>query len=181
MDDLQRLAPRSNAFGPYDGKGGILAVVESPRGTRSKYKYDRSSGLFRLSHVLPPGMAFPLDYGFVPGTVAEDGDALDVLVLVEEPPPVGGLLATRLIGLLEAQQTQQGETYRNDRVLAVAKESRDYRDVNTIEDLPEGVLERVEEFFVTYNRMRGRTFQFLRRHEPGVAYGRVEETLATAR
>ena len=68
------------------------AVIETPKGARSKYDYDPDSGLFRLATLLPEGMSFPLDFGFFPSTKAEDGDPLDVLVLHDEPIPTAALV-----------------------------------------------------------------------------------------
>ncbi len=84
------------------------AVIETPKGSRSKFDYDEESGLFRLAGLLPEGMSFPLDFGFFPSTKAEDGDPLDVLVLHDEPIPVGALLTIRLIGVIEVDQTSRG-------------------------------------------------------------------------
>ena len=85
------------------------AIIETPRGRRFKYDYDAESGLFEVGGVLPAGMAFPLAFGFVPATLGEDGDPIDVLVLADEDLPVGCLLTVRLLGVIEAEQTEEGE------------------------------------------------------------------------
>ena len=86
-----------------DEKTGVCrAVIETPKGRRGKYDYDPKSGLFRLKTLLPDGMSFPLDFGFIPSTLAEDGDPTDVMVLTDEPCPVGTLLDVRLLGVVEA-------------------------------------------------------------------------------
>ena len=88
--------------------GRIHVMVETPAGSRAKFKLDESLGLFKLHKMLPRGASFPFDFGFIPGTRGEDGDPLDVLVLAEEPLPQGCLVTVRLLGILEAEQTERG-------------------------------------------------------------------------
>jgi inorganic pyrophosphatase len=97
----------------------LNVVVDTPKGSRNKYKYDEKSHIWRLSKVLPLGASFPFDFGFIPSTKGGDGDPLDVLVLTEEPSFVGCVLPALLIGVLEAEQTEKGEITRNDRPVAV--------------------------------------------------------------
>src|SRR5881394_3501639 len=92
------------AFDPDSGE--LNAVIETPKGHRNKFKYDEKRGLFRLSGVLPAGAVFPFDFGFVPSTRGEDGDPLDVLVLMEEPAFCGCLISARLLGAIEARQKE---------------------------------------------------------------------------
>ena len=89
------------------GKPTILdVIIETPKGSRNKFKYDSTSRMFKLSKVLPEGMMFPYDFGFVPSSTGGDGDPLDVLVLMDEPTFPGCLLECRLIGVIEAEQVQ---------------------------------------------------------------------------
>jgi len=144
----------------YDPKKGDLnVVVETPQGSRNKYKYDADNKVFKVAHLLPTGMAFPFDFGFIPSTLGDDGDPLDVLVLMEEPAPGGYLVPARVIGVLEAEQTEDGETERNDRLIAVCKESRQHRSVQSLSKLEERIVKEIEHFFVSYNEMRGREFK----------------------
>ncbi len=122
------------------------AIIETPKGRRAKFDYDRKSGLFRLKALLPDGMSFPLDFGFVPSTLCEDGDPLDVLVLVDEANPQAALLDVRLIGVIEAKQTQDGKTARNDRILAVSAVSRLHEKVKTVADLGSGFVDNLVQF-----------------------------------
>ena len=141
---------------PVASEGEVHVVIDTPKGSRNKVKWDPRLGVFKLSHVLSPGATFPCDFGFVPGTCAPDGDAVDVLVLTDAPLFTGCLLVARLIGGLEAEQTQDGTTFRNDRLLAVASASRQHESVREIDDLPPGFMEQIEQFFVGYNELRGR-------------------------
>lgn len=135
------------------------AIVETPAGFRSKYDYDPESGLFELGGVIPEGMSFPADFGFVPATLGEDGDPLDVLVLGDEPTPVGALVHIRLIGVIRGLQTEGGETARNDRLVATATKSLRYGDVRELKALGSRVVEHWTQFWVNYNALKGRGFK----------------------
>ena len=148
----------------WDSSTGLLhVVVDTPKGSRIKFKYEPEKGAYVASHLFPAGTLFPFDFGSIPSTLAEDGDPLDVLVLVEEPSFVGCLVSVRPIGVIEAEQTQDGETRRNDRILGVAGVSRSFRDVRTLDDLPGRLMDEIERFFVFYNEDRGRRFEVVGR------------------
>jgi inorganic pyrophosphatase len=135
------------------------AIIETPAGHRSKFDYDPDSGLFELAGVLPAGMAFPLAFGFVPGTLAEDGDPVDVLVLADEALPMGCLVNVRLLGVIEAEQTEEGKTCRNDRLVARVQQSSMYADVQEIERMGPAFMDQLSQFFVTYNELKGKSFK----------------------
>jgi inorganic pyrophosphatase len=94
--------------------------VETPKGRRGKLDYDQKSGLFWLKTLFPDGMSFPLDFGFVPSTLCDDGDPLDVMVLADEANFPGTLLDVRLLGVIEAEEIEHGKTERNDRLIAAS-------------------------------------------------------------
>src|SRR6202030_4736440 len=96
------------------------AVIETPKGCRNKFDYDPDSGLFKLGGLLPEGMMFPFDFGFVPSTLGADGDPLDIMVLMDAPAHVGCLIEVRIIGVIGAKQVQHGKSEINDRLLGVA-------------------------------------------------------------
>ena len=144
----------------FEGESRDLnVIIETPKGSRNKFKYDEELGLFRLSGVLPAGAVFPFDFGFVPSTRGEDGDPLDVLVLMDEPAFAGCLVPSRLIGVIEAEQTEEGTTERNDRLVAVAANSYTHGDVRSIEDLSDTLMTEIEHFFVSYNTVKGKEFK----------------------
>jgi inorganic pyrophosphatase len=159
----------------HDGEE-LNVVVETPKGSRNKYEYDERLGLFKLGGVLPSGASFPFDFGFVPSTLGGDGDPLDVLVLMDEPAFAGCLVPTRLVGVVEAEQTERdGETTRNDRLVGVAADSRLLARVRTLEALGPDLLEEIEHFFVSYNEIKGKVFKPLGRFGPRRAMKLVEE------
>src|ERR1700692_3590471 len=142
-----------------DSKKSICrAIIETPKGCRNKFDYDPDSGLFMLGGLLPEGMMFPFDFGFIPSTLGQDGDPLDIMVLMDAPAHVGCLIEVRIIGIIEAKQTEDGKTKTNDRLLGVAVHSYDHMDLNSIDDVSKTLLSQVEEFFVSYNKQRGKKF-----------------------
>lgn len=156
--------------------GALNVIIETPKGHANKYKFNERLGLFELSKALPLGSVFPYDFGFLPATHAQDGDPLDILVLMEEPAFTGCLIRARPIGVIEAEQTEHsGEVVRNDRVLAVAEASHLYADVTSLDGLSNGVVDEIEHFFISYNAMEGRKFRPLRRAGPDRARELIEE------
>ena len=149
-----------------DEEDHLNVIIETPQGSSNKFNYDEDLGLFRLAKVMPKGSVFPFDFGFVPSTLGEDGDPMDVLVLMDAAVFTGCLVTARLIGSVEAEQTEHGETTRNDRLLAVAVQSRRHRDVQTPSDLAPALLEEIEHFFRSYNEQAGKQFKVLGRAGP---------------
>ena len=139
--------------------GLVRVVVDTPNGSRNKYKYDAHLGLYRLSKVLPLGLAFPYDFGFSPSTQAEDGDPLDVLLLGEEALFPGCLVTVRLVGVIQAEQTEHGKTFRNDRLIGAIETPVNRPEIQTLEDLRTERLDEIEHFFIAYNHLEGRHFK----------------------
>ena len=126
--------------------------------------------------MLPAGASFPFDFGFVPATEGGDGDPLDVLVLMDEPAFTGCLVEARLVGVVEAVQTERdGERTRNDRLIAVATEAHAHRHVRSLGQLDEQLVSEIEHFFVSYNEIKGKTFEPKGRHGSRRAREIVEE------
>ena len=156
----------------------LNAVIETPGGSRNKFKYDEKLGFFSLSGVLPEGMVFPHAFGFVPSTKAEDGDPEDILILMDEPTFSGCVVPSRLVGVMEAEQTEtNGKSERNDRLIAVAANSRDYSEVRDLEDLNKNLLKEIEQFFVNYNKERGKRFRVLQMRGPRQALKLLKKSL----
>jgi inorganic pyrophosphatase len=135
------------------------AIIETPKGSRNKFDYDPDSGLFMLGGLLPEGMMFPFDFGFIPSTLGEDGDPLDVMVLMDAPAHVGCLMEVRIIGVIMAEQVQDGKAETNDRLLGVAVHSYNHENLESISEVSKTLLDQVEEFFVSYNKQRGKKFR----------------------
>jgi inorganic pyrophosphatase len=158
--------------------GELRAVIETPRGSRNKYSHDSKENLFLLKKVLPAGMSFPYDFGYIPQTEAEDGDPLDVLVLMDEPAFPGCVLQIRLIGLIEAEEKNEGKTVRNDRLIAVAIQSRGHREVKNLSELGDAFVKDLEKFFETYQKLEGKEFRILGRKDAKEAERSMESKAA---
>jgi inorganic pyrophosphatase len=143
---------------PGNSNKKIDVIIETPKGCRSKYAWDTKRHLFKLKKLLPLGAVFPFDFGFVPGTKGEDGDPLDVLVIMDEPAYPGVLVPCFIIGILEATQTENKKTLRNDRLIGVAAASTLYKDLRTLDNLNNNMRDEIEQFFVSYNKLSGKKF-----------------------
>ncbi|HKF98090.1 MAG TPA: inorganic diphosphatase [Steroidobacteraceae bacterium] len=141
------------------GSGRVHVVIDTPTGSRNKYKYDERFEVLRLSRILPRGAAFPYDFGSIPGTSAEDGDAFDVLVLQLLPSFPGCLVTVRLIGVLRAEQREGGKRIRNDRLIGVADTSVNPARLKELSALDEQELRAIEHFLKSYNAFQGREFE----------------------
>ena len=186
MKSLNKTFMTNNAFEklkPFDEESGDLnVIIETPKGSRNKYAFDEKLGLFVLKGVLTVGHSFPYDFGFIPQTKGGDGDPLDVLVLMDEPAFAGCLVPSRLIGVIEAEQTEKnGKTERNDRLIAVASNSKIHANVKSINDLNETLVDQIEHFFISYNEAKGKKFNPLGRFAATKAKKIVEEGIVVYR
>ena len=141
--------------------GAFQVIIETPKGFRNKYSYDPEQGIFVLRKVLPEGMVFPHDFGFLPRTLAPDGDPIDVLLLMDVPAFPGCLVPSRLIGVMEGEQLDGKKKVRNDRLIAVAELSHAYQNLKTLRDLPDPFLAELEAFFVNYHNLEGKKYKLL--------------------
>lgn len=146
---------------PTSGRDHVVQViVETPKGHRNKFAFDPEQRIFSLSRVLPAGMVFPLDFGFLPKTKAPDGDPVDVLLIMDEPGYPGIAVEARVLGVLEGEQTEEdGAKTRNDRLLAVAEQSQTYTGISDLDKVPKVLLSEIEEFFANYHRIQGRQYK----------------------
>ena len=166
---------------PLDGKGKIQVVIETPKGSRNKYAFDPEQRIFALKKVLPAGMAFPYDFGFVPSTKAEDGDPTDVLVLMDEPAFPGCLLKCRIIGVIEGQQGSKQEGERNDRIIAIEEANHSYAHVRHVRELGKKFVKELEEFFVNYHDLDGKKYRILDVKGPTEARHRLDDGIRKTR
>jgi inorganic pyrophosphatase len=164
----QRIASPQRGVTPCDSDHEEWRVViETPKSSHNKYKYDPELDCFELARVLPQGMVFPFDFGFLPSTVAADGDPLDVLLLMDQSAFPGCIVRARLVGVIEAEQTERnGTSERNDRLIAVPIQARDFEEVRSAKDMDKNVLKEIERFFINYNKEEGKKFKLLGLHGP---------------
>jgi inorganic pyrophosphatase len=159
----------------------IVVVIETPKGSRNKYAYDPEEHIFELRKVLPAGMAFPYDFGFVPSTLGGDGDPLDVLVLMDEPAFPGCKLRCRIVGIIEGEQSDKKTKERNDRIIAIESANHSYARVTHVDDLGKKFEKELEEFFVNYHRLLGKSYKILAIKGPRAAYRAVTDAQKAAR
>ncbi len=172
--------PRTLADLPALDDDRVTVVIETPKGSPNKYGYDHAIAAFRLNAVLPEGTIFPFDFGFIPSTLGEDGDPLDVLVFLDAPTPVGCVIPARLIGVITVRQKEDGRWIDNDRLLAVAAQSHTSSHIETIDDLRPHLLDEIEAFFRHYVELQGREIEIGTRQGPGRAHELLEAGVARA-
>lgn len=166
---------------PFDGNDKIQVIIETPKGSRNKFSFDPDLRIFSLKKVLPAGMTFPYDFGFVPSTKAEDGDPTDVLVLMDEPAFPGCLLKCRMIGIIEGQQGKKKNGERNDRIIAVEEANHSYAHVRHVKELGKKFCKELEEFFVNYHDLEGEKYRILDMKGPAEARRRLEDGMRKMR
>jgi inorganic pyrophosphatase len=169
---------------PAFGEEGVIhVVVECPRGASIKLTFDDKLGAFSLSRPLPEGLIYPYDWGFVPSTMASDGDPLDAMVVWDRQSYPGVVLACRLLGVLEVEQNNKehpDRRERNDRLLAVPVESPGHEGRRSVDDLPKRTRDEIEAFFRASTAFENKDLRFLGWRDPVTAYDMVRASLWTA-
>lgn len=135
----------------------VDVIIEIPQGSRNKYEYDHAQHVIRLDRVLYSSVHYPTDYGFIPDTLSEDGDPLDVLVVVNEPTFPGCHLPAKPIGMLRMRD-EKGE---DEKILAVPAGDPRFDDINDLGDLAAHWLKEIENFFATYKELEEKDTEVL--------------------
>ena len=156
LADPSRLKPFD-----LDEKKLLRVIIETPKGSRNKFAFNPQEHIFELKKVLPSGMSFPYDFGFVPSTKADDGDPVDVLVLMDEPAFPGCALSCRPIGVIQGEQGGKKKKVRNDRILAIEKDARSWAKIKTLDDLGREFCRELEDFFVNYHELSGEKYRVI--------------------
>ncbi len=154
-------------------QGSVLAFIEIPRGSRNKYEYDEEHGIFHLDRVLYSSVHYPTDYGFIPDTLAEDGDHLDILVLVQEPTFPGCMIEARPLGGLDMAD-EKGPDFK---VLAVPIGDPRFSHYQSLEEVGDHWLKEIETFFSTYKLLEPKQTEVLGWH----AEDKAREMIAQCR
>ncbi len=129
----------------------VYCIVEIPKGSRNKYEYSKKAGVIKLDRVLYSSMYYPSDYGLIPQTYAEDGDPLDIMVMVNEPTFASCVIEARPIAVFH--MLDRGDP--DDKILAVPTTDPLYADYHDIDDIPKHFLSEVSHFFQTYKQLQG--------------------------
>ena len=149
----------------------VNAVIEIPRGQTNKYEYDKELHVFRLDRNLYSPVHYSGDYGFIPSTLSDDGDPLDVLVLVDAPSFTGCVMTVRPIGFLEMVDQGQGD----EKVLAVGTNNPIFKEVHDYDELYPHLLREIEHFFTIYNELEAKTTRIVGWHDAGRAREIISE------
>jgi inorganic pyrophosphatase len=141
-------------------KNSIRVIIETPKGSTEKYAYEKDTGFFLLKKILPAGMVFPYDFGFIPGTHGQDGDPLDIIVLSEFHSFPGVVIECRLVGGFKAKQGKENKNKEeNDRFLAIPVASAIFQHLTDWKKVPPSIVKELEDFFVNYNKAEHKVFK----------------------
>lgn len=162
---------------PFKSSELIHVVIETPKGSSNKFVYDHEGEYFLLKKILPAGNSFPVHVGFVPHTRSGDGQPLDVFVYMEGSSYPGCIVACRVLGIAEIEQTKNGTTYRNDRVIAIPFESTDHKDAESVDDLPVSMVNELLNFCRYYLEMEGNKFNVLQIKGRAAALAAVQKLI----
>jgi len=146
---------------PVGADGLVQVIIETPAQSPNKFAFDPEQAIFALKKVLPAGMVFPYDFGFLPQTLAPDGDPIDVLLLMDEPAFPGIAVKARLIGVIEGEQLDGKKKIRNDRLVAVADANHMYANVRRLSHLAKKFLKELQVFFVNEHDLEGKQYHLL--------------------
>ena len=143
---------------PAQPKPGLINIlIEIPAGSKNKYEFDKEMGAFALDRVLSSSVQYPYDYGFVPNTLADDGDPLDGMVLMDQPTFPGCVITARPIGMLE--MIDGGD--RDEKILCVPDKDPRYANVTSLKDVAKHRLDEIAEFFRTYKNLEKKVTEIL--------------------
>lgn len=129
----------------------VRAIIEIPKNSSNKYEYDGELGVFRLDRALYSPLHYPGDYGFIPGTLAEDGDPLDIIVLVNEPSFTGCMMEARPVGILNMIDKDESD----QKILAVPNRNPRFESIHTIDQVFPHTQREIEYFFSIYKELQG--------------------------
>jgi inorganic pyrophosphatase len=145
----------------FSENGDVRVVIETPRGSRAKFRYEPEMQTFTLSKSLLVGLTYPHDWGFVPSTKADDGDPLDVMVIHDAATMPGLVLACRLIGVLQIEQRSKNKRERNDRLFAVPRRSHSEKGLRDVSDLSKPIQEELEKFFIATDELEDKKLEII--------------------
>lgn len=140
----------------------ITVIIETPRDTKGKYVFDPMNQCYRLKKILPLGMSFPYDFGMIENTLAEDGDPADAMVITECITYPGVRLTCRIIGSLQAKQSEQGISVRNDRYFMVPTDSVVFEHITEIKDFSKQHNQQLQDFFINYMKAENKKLTTIR-------------------
>ncbi|MGB9937953.1 MAG: inorganic diphosphatase [Methanobacterium sp.] len=151
----------------------VYAVIEIPKGSRNKYEYDKDMEAFALDRVLYSPFVYPAEYGIIPQTLYDDGDPMDIMVLMEQPTFPGCVIETRPIGIMRMIDGEDND----DKILGVPINDPRFKDINDIDDVPKHLLDEIAHFFKEYKHLEGKTTEILGWENASKAFEAVEHSI----
>ena len=151
----------------------VYAVIEIPKGSRNKYEYDKDKEAFALDRVLYSPIHYPAEYGIIPKTLWDDGDPMDILVVMDQPTFPGCVIETRIIGVMK--MIDGGES--DDKILGVPVNDPKFKDVQDISDMPKPFLDEISHFFTEYKRLEKKTTEVLGWENAEKAFEALEHSM----
>jgi inorganic pyrophosphatase len=155
--------------------GDVHVVVETPRGSRAKFAYDRKLETFTLRKSLLTGLTYPHDWGFVPSTEADDGDPLDIMIVHDAATFPGLVVTCRVIGILQIEQKSKDKSERNDRLFAVPRRSHSEQALEDVRDLTKPIQEELEKFFIATDELEDKKLKIIGWKGPKAAVQAIKE------
>jgi len=152
----------------------VNAVIEIPKGSKNKYEYDKKHGAYKLDRVLHSTVFYPGDYGLIPKTLYDDGDPMDILVMMDEPTFPGCVIPVRPVALIKMRDNNE----KDDKILAVPVGNPNYKEINCKEDIPSHRLKEISHFFRTYKLLEeDKDTKVLGWAEKKVAHNAIEHSI----
>jgi inorganic pyrophosphatase len=177
MSNLVKLPTFVEDYRTVAGERAVRCVVESPMGSPSKFKYDPETKTFLLGRSLFKGLTYPFDWGFIPSTLADDGDPLDVMIVHDTPSFPGIVVPAQIIGVLEVEQHEGKQAERNDRLFAVPVKSHREDDLCHVDQLTKRMRKELERFFSATAALEDKELSFLGWKGPKQALALIDEAM----
>jgi len=156
----------------------IKVIIETPQGSRNKYVWNKDLKLIELKDNLPLGVHFPFDFGFIPDTIAQDKDPIDVMVLCDTPSHPANVISCKVIGIIKAEmQEKNGETVENDRIIAVPIQKTAFSEINSLKEVDKELIKQLLAFFIFYEKQLGKKFTPLKIGGPSAAMDVINASL----
>ncbi|MDQ5950122.1 MAG: inorganic pyrophosphatase [Patescibacteria group bacterium] len=152
----------------------MTTIIEIPKGSKNKYEIDKKTGLIALDRVTYTAQDYPFDYGFVPKTLWEDGDALDVVLLTTHPLHPGILVRVRPVGIMNMIDSGDSDA----KIIAVPCEDPRFDEIKDLSDVNKHTLKEIEHFFVTYKKLQNKTVEVQGFEEKNKAIEAFEKSIA---
>ncbi|WP_447642851.1 MULTISPECIES: inorganic diphosphatase [Chitinophagaceae] len=152
----------------------VNGIIEIPAGSRTKYEIDKTTGLLKMDRVLFSATHYPSNYGFIPQTLGDDKDPLDILVMTYEPVVPLCLVSARVIGVMRMVDNGEGD----DKIIAVANDDTTLAEIKTLEDLPAQKLDEIRNFFETYKMLEKKEVKVTGFDNKEVAISIIEKAIA---